>query len=52
MRDIRHEVNPELVGQYAAIDVDSGCWAAGESPTEARGKLEEMRPEAVDVFIE
>ena len=52
MRDIRHKVKPKLVGQYAAIDVYSGCWTTGESPTEARGKLEEMRPEAVDVFIQ
>ena len=52
VRDIRHKVEPELVGKYVAIDVVSGCWAVGESTMEARNRLGEMRPEAVDVWME
>ena len=51
-RDIRHKVEPDDIGKYVAIDVDSGCWAMGEEPMEARNRLGEMRPEAVDVFME
>ena len=36
VRDVRHEVEPELVGKYVAIDVVSGCWAVGDAPMEAR----------------
>ena len=51
-RDIRHKVEPEHIGKYIAIDVDSGCWALGESTMDARDRLGEMRPEAVDVWME
>ena len=52
VRDIRHKVEPELVGKYVAIDVDSECWAVGDSTMEAREMLGGLRPEAIDVFIE
>ncbi len=52
VRDIRHKVEPEHVGKYVAIDVDSGLWAMGEEPMEARNRLGDMRPEAIDVFME
>lgn len=52
VRDIRHKVEPEHVGKYVAIDVDSGLWAMGKEPMEARSKLGDMRPEAIDVFME
>ena len=52
IQDIRHKVEPEHVGKYAAIDVDSRDWAMGDDPMEARNKLGEKRPEAVDVFME
>ena len=52
VRDIRHIVEPEQIGKIIAIDVDSRCWALGESATEAVEKLRDKRPEAVDVFCE
>ena len=33
VRDIRHLVEPEQIGKIIAIDVDSRCWALGESAT-------------------
>ncbi len=51
-RDIRHKVEPEHIGEFVAIDVDSGCWALGESIEEARDRLDSVRPEAVDVLLE
>ena len=51
-RDIRHKVEPEHIGKYVAIDVDSSCWALGESTMEARDRLGALRPEAVDVLME
>ena len=51
-RDIRHRVEPEHVGEFVAIDVDSGRWALGESIDEARNRLDTVRPEAVDVLLE
>ena len=51
-RDIRHKVEPEHIGKYIAIDVDSGCWALGESTMEARKRLGDQKPEAVDVLME
>ncbi len=52
VRDIRHIVEPEHIGKIVAIDVESRCWALGESTTEAVEKLRDKRPEAVDVFCE
>ena len=51
VRDIRHKVEPEHVGEFVAIDVDSGCWALGKSIGEARDRLDKVRPEAVDVYV-
>ena len=51
-RDIRHEVEPDHVGKTCAIDVDSGCWALGNSAREAAGLLRERRPEVVHVWLE
>ncbi len=51
-RDIRDKVEPDHIGEYVAIDVDSGCWALGEKPMAARNRLGDMRPEAVDVSME
>lgn len=51
-RNIREKVEPEHIGEYVAIDVDSGCWALGSSTMDARDKLDEMRPEAIDVLME
>ena len=51
-RDIRDKVEPEHIGEFVAIDVDSGCWALGESIDEARDRLDRVCPEAVDVLLE
>ena len=51
-RDIRRKVEPGHIGEFVAIDVDSGCWALGDSITEAREHLDLARPEAVDVLLE
>ncbi len=51
-RDIRHKVEPLHIGEFVAIDVDSGCWALGDSIGMARDRLDMVRPEAVDVLLE
>lgn len=51
-REIRDKVEPGHIGEYVAIDVDSGCWALGKKPMEARNRLGDVRPEAVDVSME
>ncbi len=51
-REIREKVEPEHVGEFVAIDVDSGCWAIGESARHARKRLRKERPEAVNVLRE
>lgn len=49
-RDIRRKVEPDHIGRIVAIDVDSGCWALGDTTSEARDRLGEIRPDAVDVL--
>ena len=51
-RDIRHRVEPDHIGKFVAIDVDSGCWALGDSVGKARDRLDVKCPEAVDVLLE
>ena len=51
-RDIRRKVEPDHVGEFIAIDVDSGCWALGDSVIDAVKRLREQRPEAVDTLCE
>ena len=51
-RYIRHKVEKDHVGKIVAIDVDSGCWALGDSVGKARDRLRERRPEAVNVLRE
>ena len=50
-RDIRHKVEPDQIGKFLAIDVDSACWALGDTTREARNKLEDLRPKAIDVLM-
>ncbi len=49
-RDIRHQVEPEHDGEIAAIDVDSGHWAIGDSITAATDRLWEKHPDAHDTW--
>ena len=51
-QDIRHRVEKGNVGKICAIDVDSGCWAVGETASEAARLLREQTPEAIDVWLE
>ncbi len=56
-REIRHQVERDHEGKTCAIDVDSGCWALGDSKvvTDVRvalRRLREQRPEAVNVYCE
>lgn len=51
-REIRHKVEKDHVGMICAIDVDSGCWALGESAREAVKRLREENPEATDTYCE
>ncbi len=51
-REIRHKVEPDHVGRFIAIDVDSRCWALGDSISEARDNLDSKCPDAVDVLLE
>lgn len=51
-REIRHKVEPEHIGEFIAIDVESGCWALGADIGEARDRLDLVRPEAIDVLLE
>ena len=51
-RDIRYKVEPDHIGKFVAIDVDSGRWALGDSISEARDRLDLKCTEAVDVLFE
>ena len=51
-RKIRQRVEPDHIGEFIAIDVNSGCWALGVSTMDARDRLDELKPDAVDVLME
>ncbi len=51
-RDIRQEVEADHHGEVVAIDIDSECWAIGDTLIAARDRLREERPEAVNVLFE
>ena len=51
-RDIRREVEADHHGEVVAIDIDSECWAIGDTLMAARDRLREERPEAVNVLFE
>lgn len=50
-RDIRPLVEAEHLGEFLAIDVESGVWSLGGTLTEARDRLDVQRPAAHDVFL-
>ena len=45
-RDIRQQVEPDPVGEFAAIDVDSGDYALASTTRAAADILREKRPDA------
>ena len=51
-RDIRREVEADHRGEIVAIDIDSCCWALGDTVTAARDRLRAERPDAVNVLFE
>ena len=51
-RDIREQVEAAHHGEVVAIDVDTGTWAVGNNVIAATGRLQEKRPEAVNVLSE
>ena len=51
-RDIRREVEADHRGEVVAIDIDSECWAIGDTLIAARDRLRAERPDAVNVLFE
>lgn len=51
-RDIRREVETDHRGEVVAIDIDSRCWAIGDTLSAARDRLRTERPDAVNVLFE
>ena len=51
-RDIRREVEADHHGEVVAIDIDSECWAIGDTLMAARDRLRAERPDAVNVLFE
>ncbi len=51
-RDIRREVEADHHGEVVAIDIDSECWAIGDTLIAARDRLRTERPDAVNVLFE
>lgn len=51
-RDIRREVEADHHGEVVAIDIDSECWAIGDTLIAARDRLRAEHPDAVNVLFE
>ena len=51
-RDILPQVEADHHGEYVAIDVDSGGWAAAVSEIDALERLRRLRPNAINVLME
>ena len=51
-RDIRPQVEADHFGEYVAIDVETGDWAAADTEIAAMERLRALRPQAVDVLME
>ena len=50
-RDVRKQVEADHDGEVVAIDVESGKWAIGENVIAATDRLQEQRPDAIDVRL-
>ena len=50
-RDIRPLIEEAHVGEYVAIDVDSGNWALADDLLAAAAKLRAADPEAANVWL-
>ena len=51
-RDIRPMVEPDHIGKFVAIDVDTGMWTMSDDEFDVSKRLREKRPEAVNVMSE
>ena len=51
-RDILPQVEADHVGEYVAIDVETGGWAVADTTRAAVERLREQYPDAVDVLCE
>lgn len=51
-REVRREVEADHHGEVVAIDIDSECWAIGDTLMAARDRLRAERPDAVNVLFE
>lgn len=51
-RAVRREVEADHHGEVVAIDIDSECWAIGDTLIAARDRLRAERPDAVNVLFE
>ena len=45
-RDVRHQVEPQHVGEIVAIDLDTGLWEVDRDERTAAKRLESRRPDA------
>jgi len=50
-RDIRPDFEEAHVGEYMAIDVDSGGWALADDLLLAAASLRSVHPDAVNVWL-
>lgn len=51
-REVRREVEADHHGEVVAIDIDSECWAIGDTLMAARDRLRAERPDAVNMLFE
>ena len=51
-RDILPEVEADHLGEYVAIDVETGEWAIADSESGVVDRLRAQRPSAIDVLVE
>lgn len=51
-RDILPQVESGHLGEYVAIDVETGDWAIADTTRVAVERLRAQRPEAVDILCE
>ena len=51
-RDILPQVEDDHIGEYVAIDVETGDWVVADGEIAAAERLQALRPEAIDVLME
>lgn len=51
-RDIRPRVEADHIGEYVAIDVETGAWTISDNESGVVDRLRAQHPGAVDVLVE